>query len=56
MSDFYDTISIDYDRSIFKVKMDVAWFILQRPRFRRAYISQICSLLDEMYADYPDSD
>lgn len=55
MWDAYDSISTDYDRSIFKVKMDVAWFIHQRSRFDRAYVTRVCSLLDEIFTDCPGS-
>lgn len=45
---------VDYDRSIFKVKMDIAWFFKQRSR--QPDISRICSTLDETFAGYPDGD
>jgi hypothetical protein len=51
------SIPIDYHRSIFKVKMDVAWLLHDRFGFGRSrdYRSRICSLLDEIFADCPDS-
>lgn len=53
---FYGSIPIDYGRSIFRVKMDVAWAIHQRTAFDSAYITRICSLLDEIFAGVPDPD
>ncbi|KAH8767525.1 heterokaryon incompatibility protein-domain-containing protein [Hyaloscypha finlandica] len=46
-----DSIPVDYDRSIFKVKMDVAWFIQSRPKHIPGMVRRICSILDETFAD-----
>ncbi|OAL00781.1 HET-domain-containing protein [Phaeosphaeriaceae sp. SRC1lsM3a] len=56
LSSFYDTIPIDYNRSIFKVKMDLVWAVQTRSRFKKDYISRLCSLLDEIFAEYPDDE
>lgn len=55
-SGFYRSIPIDYNTPIFKLKMDIAWSFQELAGTRRAYMSRICSLLDEVFADYPDSD
>jgi hypothetical protein len=41
------SIVIDYDRSIFKVQMDVLWFLTCKQNFRPADASGICTLLEE---------
>ncbi|KAF4634263.1 hypothetical protein G7Y89_g3847 [Cudoniella acicularis] len=51
-----DSIPIDYKGSIFKMKMDVAWFFEQYSSASRAYVSNICSLLEEIFANYPDTE
>lgn len=51
-----EAILVDYERSIFKVKMDVAWFYQSRLKSNPASVSRVCSLLDEIFADYEDDD
>jgi hypothetical protein len=48
-----EAIVVDYERSIFKVKMDVAWWYSTRSRLKsdRASVSRVCSLLDEIFED-----
>jgi hypothetical protein len=51
-------IPIDYQRSIFKVKMDVAWHFQQslKSKADQSYVSQICSHLDEIFVNCPDDE
>lgn len=56
ISSFHDTIPIDYARSIFKTKMDIAWAVQMQSRFSKDYVSRLCSLLDEIFADCPDDE
>jgi len=51
-------IVVDYDRSIFKIKMDVAWWYSTRSMLKSqpAYVSRVCSVLDEIFADCEDED
>jgi hypothetical protein len=53
-----EAILVDYERSIFKVKMDVAWWYSTRSRLKShpASVSRVCSVLDEIFADYEDGD
>lgn len=53
-----NTIMVDYERSIFKVKMDVAWWYATNSVFKsdKASISHVCSLLDEIFADCDNED
>jgi hypothetical protein len=53
-----NAIMIDYERSIFKVKMDVVWWYATNSvlKSRPASISHVCSLLDEIFADCDDED
>ncbi|KAN0113244.1 HET domain containing protein [Hyaloscypha variabilis] len=53
-----EAILVDYERSIFKVKMDVAWWYSTRSRLKShpASVSRVCSVLDEIFADYADGD
>ena len=50
-----DSIPIDYDRSIFKVKMDIVCLMQRSKGFNQDDVSQMCLLLDEIFADCPDS-
>jgi hypothetical protein len=52
----FRSILIDYNRSPFKVKMDVAWAVYQRGgrQFDDAYLSRIIFLLCEAFAGSPD--
>jgi hypothetical protein len=53
-----NAIMVDYERSIFKVKMDVVWWYATNSvlKSRPASISHVCSLLDEIFADCDDED
>lgn len=50
------SIPIDYERSIFKIKMDVVWFYHHYTEASRDAVPQLCSLLDEIFADCPDDE
>jgi hypothetical protein len=54
----HEAILVDYERSIFKVKMDVAWWYCSRFRLKNdaASVSRVCSVLDEIFADCGDED
>lgn len=53
-----EAILVDYERSIFKVKMDVAWWYLTESGLKSdpASISRVCSVLDEIFADCDEED
>lgn len=53
-----NAIMVDYERSIFKVKMDVAWWYATNSVLKSdpASLSHVCSLLDEIFADCDDED
>ena len=51
-----DATPIDYGRSIFKVKMDVAWFYQEKLGHARMSMSKTCQLLDEIFADCDEED
>jgi hypothetical protein len=52
----FGSIPIDYNRSPFQVKMDIAWAIYQRGGrdYDNAYLSRIIFLLCEAFAGSPD--
>jgi hypothetical protein len=49
----FNSIPIDYDRSPFKVKMDIAWAVLQR-HGNGVYLSRIIALVCEAFSGVPD--
>jgi hypothetical protein len=51
-----DTIQIDYNRSIFKLKMDVVWLYHTKLGASREMVSETCQLLDEIFADCVEED
>jgi hypothetical protein len=53
-----EAIVVDYERSIFKIKMDVAWWYSTGSRLKsdRASVSRVCSLLDEIFEDCEEED
>jgi hypothetical protein len=52
----FDSIPIDYGRSPFKVKMDIAWAVQQRPDRKHddVYLSRIIALVCEVFSSVPD--
>jgi hypothetical protein len=51
-------ILVDYERDIFKVKVDVAWWYSTRSGLKShpASVSRVCSLLDEIFVDCEDGE
>jgi hypothetical protein len=52
----FKSIPIDYNRSPFKVKMDIAWAVQQRPgcKYNDVYLSRIIKLVCEAFSEVPD--
>ncbi len=44
-------IEIDYDKPVWKVKRDIAWFVLQRPEFNASYVNRMNLLLERILPD-----
>jgi hypothetical protein len=51
-----DTIQVDYNRSIFKLKMDVVWLYHTKLGASGEMVSETCQLLDERFADSVEED
>lgn len=49
-------IPIDYNRDIFKMKMDVAWYLHTRPGAKAKDVAKDCGFLDGLFEDCEDEE